>query len=249
MNLIWALTLSTFSGVIIGSMGAGGSILLVPILIYLLQMPVKTAMGVSLLTIALTSLVASIAHQRQKNVCWQLAIPWATTGMVAAYLGSRLAQYFTSNSLLLIFSLVVIISALSLIKKPTVIDQQLTAHRANYPLRTILPISSLIGILTGLIGVGGGFLLVPTLVHLKLPIKLAIGTSLVIISLQSAVGFLGYASHTEFSLSILTTVAVANMAGSLLGIELNRHLSSQQLKTAFVFLILAVGLFTLFSSL
>ena len=62
MNLIWALTLSTFSGVIIGSMGAGGSILLVPILIYLLQMPVKTAMGVSLLTIALTSLVASIAH-------------------------------------------------------------------------------------------------------------------------------------------------------------------------------------------
>ena len=71
MNLIWALTLSTFSGVIIGSMGAGGSILLVPILIYLLQMPVKTAMGVSLLTIALTSLVASIVHQRQKNVCWQ----------------------------------------------------------------------------------------------------------------------------------------------------------------------------------
>ncbi len=70
MNLVWTLILSTCSGLIIGSMGASGSILLVPILIYLLQMSVKTAMGVSLLTIAITSLAAAIVHQRQQNVCW-----------------------------------------------------------------------------------------------------------------------------------------------------------------------------------
>ena len=91
--------------------------------------------------------------------------------------------------------------------------------------------------------------MVPTLVHLKLPIKLAIGTSLVIICIQSAIGFLGYANHTDFLLPTLTTVVSANMTGSLLGTQLNRHLSGQQLKIAFAFLIRAVGLLTLLGNL
>ena len=251
MDLLLAGILSSVSGVVIGTLGAGGSILMIPILVYVLQMPVKTAMGITLLTIGLTGFLAAISHQRQKNVFWQIAVPWSIAGMIASYFGGRLAQFLPETVLLLIFGLVVIAAAISLLRgvkgKSAVTDADDLI--IDLSMLRILPTGAGLGFLTGLIGGGGGFLLVPALHQLKIRMHQAIGTSLAIISIQSVAGFVGYSNHTQFSISVLSVVSGATIFGSLFGAELNRHLSSTQLKAAFAFLLLGVGIITLIGSL
>lgn len=247
MNMLTAYALSFFSGAAIGLLGAGGSILLVPILIYVLGFPVRSAMGASLLIISITAAIAALAHARQGNVEWKLGLQFAALGMVGSYAGGRSAGLVPPGILLSLFSVVVLaVGVYMLLRKEPAKSQ---AQRIDSFLAKSLASLS-IGLLTGLVGVGGGFIVVPALLLLfGLDIKRAMGTSLVIVSVQSASGFAGVASHAAFPIALTTAIVVTNVAGSLVGAKLNNRVSPKNLQKGFAVLLLVLGSWTLYQAL
>lgn len=239
MHLLAAGSLALCAGIVFGIFGAGGSILLVPILVYVLDMPVKAALGTSLLILMLTGVFATTAHARSGNVRWWIGVRWAGFGMLGAYAGGRLAELIPPRALLTIFATVVVVAALAMIKRPTP-----TSHPDATPVPTakVVSVGLVLGFFTGMLGVGGGFLLVPALMLLcGLDVKRAIGTSLLIITISSLGGFLGFAAHESFHWRRTAVVAACNATGSLLGERLGKPLPGHRLRPAFGVFLLIVG--------
>lgn len=239
MELIGAGALVFAAGVLFGLFGAGGSILLVPILVYLLDLPIKSALGTSLLILMLTGFVATLAHARSRNVSWWIGLRWAAVGIVAAYAGGRVAEFIPERVLLTMFASVVVVASLAMMRRrplAPVVDPR------SIPMAKVLAVGAALGFFTGVMGVGGGFLLVPALVLIcGMDVKLAVGTSLLIIAVNSLGGFLGFAAHESFPWRITLTVAAFNAAGSLVGQRIGRRLPSQKLRPAFGVFLLIVG--------
>ena len=171
-------------GLLLGLLGGGGSILLVPTLVFLAGWSVQKAIASSLIVVGITSLVALMGHARQKTVCWKNGAVFGASGMIGAYGGGHLAKELPSDLLLLLLAFMMIGTSLSMLlsprQRPTDIrhdDHPACPTRLNLP--AVLCDGFLVGTMTGLIGVGGGFVIVPAL-HLlgQLPIRSAIGTSL-----------------------------------------------------------------------
>lgn len=248
MTMVLVAIFAVGSGMVIGLFGAGGSILMIPILVYVLHLPIKVAIGMTLLIEGITGLIAATAHARQGNVFWKVGIPCSIFGMVGAYFGARVTEFINPVFLLLIFAVVVLGAAIGMLRAG-----KLTADEENVEppkLPKIAGAGGSIGFLTGMVGVGGGFLLVPCLNLLcKIQVKRAIGTSLVIIGLKSFAGFIGFTAHTAFPWAILLTVAGFNSVGSLIGEKLNERLPTRRLKTAFAILLLIIGAMTLLQNI
>lgn len=240
MHIVAAGALVFAAGIFFGIFGAGGSILLVPILVYVLTLPVKMALGMSLLILVLTGGMATLAHARSRNVSWKIGLRWAAVGIFGAYLGGRTAEHVPGAVLLTIFAIVVVAASVAMIRRRAPEAARVPVTRIDLP--KVIAVALLLGFFTGMIGVGGGFLLVPAMVLVcGIDVKLAIGTSLLVITISSLGGFIGFAAHETFPAGLTATVAALTAAGGVLGERLGKPLPSHRLRPAFGVFLLIVG--------
>lgn len=246
-------------GILLGLIGGGGSILTIPILVYLFGMDAVQATTYSLFVVGITSVAGSYSHFRRGNIHLPTALVFGPPS-IAAVLAVRawllplipdpvfVSSGFTlskSGLIMGIFSLLMAGASVSMIRKPRrFVNRGNTRH--NYPL--IFAEGLLVGAVTGLVGAGGGFLIIPALVVLAgLPMKEAIGTSLLIISVKSLAGFLGdMGIGMPVDVMMLTMLSTLSIGGILLGSFLSRFISNENLRPAFGWLVLGLGLLMMF---
>ncbi len=238
------MLLSLVIGLLLGLLGGGGSILTVPVLVYLVGLEPKTAIATSLVVVGATSVVAAIGHARGGRVCWKTGYVFGLAGMLGAYGGGRLAAYIPGHILLLLFAVVMLGTAGAMLK-----GRKEPARRPNGPLcpaqlnlPAVLFDGLLVGALNGLVGVGGGFVIVPALNLLGgLPMHAAVGTSLLVIAMNSAAALAGYATHVSIDLHLVAVVTGAAVAGSLIGGLLSKRLSGNVLRRGFGVFVVAIA--------
>jgi uncharacterized membrane protein YfcA len=248
--LIVALALAVLIGLSLGLLGGGGSILTVPILRYVLGMEAHAAIGLSLLVVGLTSLAALVPHARAGRVRFRTGIVFGLAGMAGAYGAGRFAHYIPAPVLLSLFALMMFATAIAMLrKKPRGQPSgDATAKEAppELPIAKVLLEGVVVGAVTGLVGAGGGFLVVPALVLLgNLPMELAVGTSLVVIAMKSLAGFAGYAGSTPIDLEVGLAMSAAAVVGSIAGGMLVTRVKPSALRTGFGWFVVAMGIFIL----
>jgi len=245
-------------GLSLGLIGGGGSILTVPILVYLFSVDAVLATAYSLFIVGLTSLVGSVSHMRLGNIHWRTAIVFGIPSILAVYatrawlvpalpdplfsVGSTLVT--KSLGMLIFFALLMVAAAYSMIRKSKkASDTNAGEVKFNYPL--ILGEGVVVGTITGLVGAGGGFLIIPALVLLaKLPMKQAVGTSLIIIAAKSLIGFTGDLKGEEIiDWNFLLIFSAIAIVGIIAGSFLSKRIPNEKLKPAFGWFVLVVGIY------
>jgi uncharacterized membrane protein YfcA len=228
------------TGTLLGLLGGGGSVVAVPILVYCLGLEAKAAIGTSLIIVGLASLLAAWSHYRKQAVVIPTALIFGTTGGMGSFLGSRLAQFIPDVLQLILFAVVMALVAVLMLRQ----KQPATEADADDPemaLPVVLTSGFGAGLLTGLIGVGGGFIIVPALtILLRMPIRKAIGTSLLIIGINSMVGAISYASKLSPNLSILP-FAIATLATAPVAGRLAHFIPQEKLKFSFAISLLVLS--------
>jgi len=250
MVLAWIGAL--FIGVTLGLLGSGGSILTVPVLTYLVGQETKVAIAGSLMIVGIISLFAAIPYAQQKLVKWRTVIIFGIPGMVGAVVGAWLAHFVSDALQMLIFS-VLLLAASYLMFKPVKLKDAEHEH-AERGMSKIAIDGFIVGAVTGLVGVGGGFLIIPALVLLGgLSMRLAVGTSLVIIAIKSFAGFVGYLGVLEtLNLSvdwqIIWIFSIIGIVGGWLGHKISSKVNQQQLKRGFAVFLVLMGVFILYEN-
>ncbi|MDJ0659637.1 MAG: sulfite exporter TauE/SafE family protein [Crocosphaera sp.] len=238
-------------GLSLGLLGGGGSVLALPILVYVMGIPAKSAIPMTLVIVGTVSLIGTIPHWRKGNVNLQKAGIFGSATMLGAFLGAKLANlsFITETVQLLLFAAIMLIAAMLMIRKGSSFPKKEETNQYPPPACKYcwlwLPTEGLgIGILTGLVGVGGGFAIVPALVLLgKTPIKEAIGTSLLIITLNSVAGFLGYLGTVSLNWGLMATFTCVAAVGTFVGAYLSQYIQAQQLQKGFGYFLIAVATF------
>lgn len=238
--MIAAALLSTLIGVALGLLGGGGSILAVPILVFAVGLPVPTAIATSLLVVGVTSAAAMVPKARQGAVHVRIGLTFGGAGMLGAYFGGRFAALLAPGVLLAGFAAVMAATGVAMLRpRSAPAPRQTGGSSLKIPL-----LGGAIGIVTGLIGAGGGFLIVPALVLFGgLGMADAIGTSLLVIALQSFAGFVGYAGHVTVPWAIAGVAVSAALAGALVGQMLAARLPATTLRRLFGGFVLLMALF------
>ena len=245
-TLALAIALSMLIGVSLGLLGGGGSILTVPILIYALGVEEKSAIASSLLVVGATSAVAVIPHARAGNVVWRVSLIFAAAGMVGAFLGGNLAKFIPAGVLLVFFALIMFGTAFAMWRGRKESTSE-TGNVGPLPIPKILLEGLVVGVVTGLVGAGGGFLVVPALALLGgLPMPKAVGSSLVVIALKSFAGFAGYASHAHVDTKLVGIVTAAAIVGSFFGSIVGKRVSQQHLRKGFSIFVFVMAIFLLY---
>lgn len=231
----------------LGLMGGGGSILTVPVLVYALDMGAKDSIALSLAIVGITSLVGSVSHFRAKNINIKVALIFGPVAMAGTFLGAKLSVFLSGAMQLIIFAVVMLVAAYFMFKGKKAIEDDHTDKPLNYPL--IVAEGVFVGILTGIVGVGGGFMIVPALVLLAhIPMKQAVGTSLLIIALKSFAGFLGYMDKIEVDWAFLGQFSIFTIIGILVGSYFVKYISQQKLKKMFAIFLVIMGVFILYKN-
>lgn len=242
MLVLLAAFLALVVGITLGLLGGGGSILTLPLLVYLLGMDQKQGIAGSLFVVSLTSLVALSAHARRGAVQWKTGLLFGAVGMVGAYLAGRMAAWIPGPILLLGFGLVALASGLAMMRE----RKESSPREGPLPIARAAALGFLVGGISGLVGAGGGFMIVPALTLLGgLAVVQAIGTSLLVIAMQSLAGFVGHFAHVHLDWQVLGVVAGFAIVGSLVGSQLGKKLSAATLRRSFAWLILFMGAFIL----
>lgn len=235
-------------GLSLGLLGSGGSILTVPVLVYLAGEDSKLAITESLAIVGSISLFALLPYTRKKLVDWPRLAWFGLPGMLGTGLGATLGGYLSGAQQLTIFAVVMLLAALMMFRPAAPEPAQPEALQRLTPVPTILQGLG-VGLLTGVVGVGGGFLIIPALVLLgKLPMKYAVGTSLAIITLNSFTGFLKHLSQNQEPLhwNLILLFAVIGMAGSWAGARLSGRFNNTQLRRGFAAFLVCMGAFVLY---
>jgi uncharacterized membrane protein YfcA len=241
-----AAALSLMVGLSLGLLGGGGSILTLPILLYVVGMPAKEAIATSLLVVGTASLLAMLAHAREHRVSFKLALWFGAASMSTAYVAGRLAHHLPGHWLLAGFTATMLVTGAAMLRPRA--EQDGTQHAASTV--KVLGAGAGVGALTGLVGAGGGFLIVPALtLFAGLEMPRAVGTSLLIITLNSLAGFAGYLGHVNIDLSVATLLTGTAALGSLLGSALAGRLRPAQLRRGFAGFVLIMGLLMAFKQL
>jgi uncharacterized membrane protein YfcA len=251
--MILLVLFSLAIGLLLGLLGGGGSVLTVPVLVYLVGVEPKTAIATSLVVVGVTSLTAMLNHARAGRVCWKTGAFFGTAGMLGAYLGGRLAAFIPGGLLLLLFAAIMLGTAVAMLRG----RREVETGRAkgpicprNLPVLAILFDGLLVGALTGLVGAGGGFLVVPALNLLGgLPMHAAVGTSLLVIALKSFAALAGYVSHVPIDLQLVGIVTGAAVAGSLLGGLVSKRISGTALRRGFGVFVILVAAYLLYKEM
>jgi uncharacterized membrane protein YfcA len=247
-------------GLTLGLIGGGGSILTVPILVYLFGIPPVLATSYSLFIVGVTSLVGSVAGFADKKIDVRVVVVFGTLSVVTVFcirhyliphlpvlIEARGYKIPVSLVTMLLFAVLMIVSSFSMIKDES--DKRLgVVHKAGTAVIALYGIA--VGLVTGLLGAGGGFLLIPALtVLLRLPIKKAIGTSLVIITLNSLIGFADDVTHHTMDWPLLFTITGISVVGILIGSMIGRRVEGRVLKKGFGWFVLLMGIYIIFHEL
>ncbi len=250
-------------GISLGLIGGGGSILTVPVLVYLLGVEPVLATAYSLFIVGSTSLVGAFPKYKQGLVNLKTALIFGVPAIAAVYATRKFIvpaipqELFTIGDMtitkpilmMLLFAVLMVFASYSMIKGKKEDDNGSNGEQKfNYPL--ILIEGAVVGILTGLVGAGGGFLIIPALVLLsKLPMKQAVGTSLLIIAAKSLIGFLGDIGHQIIDWKLLIIVTALAIAGIFIGNSLSKKVSGEKLKKGFGWFVLVMGIYIIVKEL
>ncbi|ALO12477.1 putative permease [Streptomyces venezuelae] len=237
---------SLLVGVSLGVLGGGGSILTVPILVYLAGQDTKEAIATSLFVVGVTSLAALVPHARARRVRWRTGLLFGAFSMVGAYGGGRLAECVPGTALLVAFALMMLATAVAMLRRPrSGRAKERPAHR-DLPLKHIAVEGLVVGAVTGLVGSGGGFLVVPALALLGgLPMGIAVGTSLLVIAMKSFAGLAGHLSGVEIDWRLALIVTAAAVVGSLAGSRVAGRIPPDALRKGFGWFVVVMGVFVL----
>lgn len=254
---------SLIIGVSLGLIGGGGSILTVPVLVYLFHINPVLATAYSLFIVGATSLVGVFPKYREGMVNLKTAIIFGVPSILSVYATRKwvvpaipdeiltLGSFTLTKPLviMLLFAVLMTAASISMIRDKAALDKEaVVEQRFNYPL--IMLEGILVGALTGLVGAGGGFLIIPALVILsKLPMKQAVGTSLLIIAMKSLFGFLGDMSHTVMDWKLLLSVTALAIIGLFIGNSFNRKINPITLKKGFGWFVLLMGIYIIIKEL
>jgi len=248
-------------GLILGLIGGGGSILTVPLLVYLLGYNPIIATAYSLFVVGTTSLVGTIQKFKEGLVDVKTGLAFSFPSFIAVYLSRR---YLVPNipetlfeigrftltkdmSIMVFFALIMLIASVSMIKKGKNQDETLSTKQPYY--QTFIQ-GVIIGTITGLIGAGGGFLYVPALVlWANIPMKKAVGTSLIIVTINSLIGFTGDMQTLDIEWSFLLTFTAISIIGIVLGTYLSKFISGNKLKKSFGFFVLVMAFYIMYKEL
>ncbi len=258
---ILGLLLASVIGISLGLIGGGGSVLALPILVYVMGVPTKSAIAMTLVIVGSVSLLGSIPHWQRGYVNLRLSALFGSATMVGAFLGAKVALLpgVTSTFQMLLFATIMLLAAVTMIRPKSRSQRSAHPHRKLFPLRLnrvrlnrwigLFVLGIGVGILTGLVGVGGGFMIVPALVLLgQVPIREAIGTSLLVIFLNSTTGFLGYLGQVTFDWPLAIAFTVIAGCGTVVGALLSRRIDGQKLQQGFGYFLIAVAAFILFQN-
>ena len=250
-------------GLVLGLIGGGGSILTVPILVYLLAINPVTATAYSLFVVGATSLVGALKNIKNKQVDFRTAFVFAVPAFIAVYatrmyvvpaIPDHLFTLFdyevTKNiGIMLFFAIIMVVSAISMILNNNNGKEEVAEKVSyNYPLIIIEGIA--VGLLTGIVGAGGGFLIIPALVLLaKLPMKKAVATSLLIIAIKSLIGFIGDIQNMEIDWVFLLIFTGLSIVGIFIGIYLSNFIDGKKLKKSFGWFVLVMGVYIVYKEL
>ncbi len=263
-NQIISFFLAILVGVTLGLVGSGGSILTVPILVYVLGINPILATAYSLFVVGSSALVGGIKKAKENLVDFRMVTIFGIPAVISVFVTRKwilpnipdpvfgLNNFVVSKSLLLmiLFAIVMILAAFTMIKpRKENLEKTENPKKINYFL--ILILGSSIGLLAGLVGAGGGFLIIPALVILaKMPMKTAVGTSLFIIALQSLIGFLGDSSvGGSMDWTFLLLFTLFSVIGIFIGDYLSEKIDGSKLKTGFGWFVLAMGIYIILKEL
>jgi uncharacterized membrane protein YfcA/uncharacterized membrane protein YedE/YeeE len=236
--IILGLVLSLLMGGVLGLFGGGGSVLTVPILVYVLGMSAKPAVATSLLVVATSSALGAVQHARARNVWLRTALLFGGVAMLGSYGGARLAAFVPGHLLLVLFAGSMAVTGVMMLRARAAMPAG--GVPAGLPKLAVEGLG--VGMLTGLVGAGGGFLVVPALMSLGgLPMHAAIGTSLLVIALNAFTALLGYLAHATIDVGLAALVTTAAAVGALLGGRLASRLPATALRRGFGGLVLAMA--------
>ena len=250
-------TAAILIGISLGLIGGGGSILTVPVLVYLFGIDAFLATEYSLFVVGISSLVGSMSYFKKGLVNFKMALIFGIPSVISIFLTRtyllplipqevfRIQGFNVTRNifLLLVFAGLMILASYKMIKKDSS-KEPLESIPNNNNAFLAAGQGSVVGVLTGLVGAGGGFMIIPALVNLlKIPMKIAIGTSLVIISLNSLIGFFSSVNHMKIEWKLLISITAIAIAGIIIGSQLSRKIDGKKLKPAFGWFILIMGIY------
>ncbi len=243
------LALGFAIGLSLGLLGGGGSILTVPALVYLVGQAPGAAVTTSLAIVGANSVLGAAFHHRQGTLNWKVAILFGGAGMIMAYLAAGLSKLFSPAALLVAFALLmIVVGAMMIVTGRRSLEK--VQNETTRGLPVILAGGAGVGLLTGILGVGGGFLIVPALVMLVgLPMYQAVGTSLEIIAANSFAGLLGHLHSGSMDGALTLVFVIAGLAGTFAGARLASRIPSSRLKQVFAIFVILLAIFLMYDNL
>jgi uncharacterized membrane protein YfcA len=249
-----AVGLGLLIGVLLGLLGGGGSILAVPALVYGAGVPLAAAVPMSLFVVGVSAAAALLPRLRHGQVQWRIAAVFGAAGAGAAFAGAAVNRLLDPRVVLIGFALLMVVAAVRMLRERVIVGGDCALPGGGVNWRGCLPkavgAGLAVGFLTGLFGVGGGFLIIPALVLLLgLPMTTAAGTSLLIVVINSAAGFAAHAGDTTLDYRLTGAFTLAAIAGSLPAARLATRLPVDRLRRWFAYLVLAVAAFVVVQTL
>lgn len=238
MQFLLGVLLTALMGVALGLLGGGGSILAVPILVYVLGVEEHAAIAISLVLVGLTAWAAALQHHRSGMVDWKGGFLFAACGAPASLLGAYFSKRMPGAWLMLLFGALMLVAGAAMYRR-RLSD---SGEKGERNLMVLIVCGAGVGFLTGFLGVGGGFLIVPALVlFLGKRMKPAIGTSLFVIGANCAIALWGHRSALHMTWTLLLPLGGAALAGTFAGVAASQHFNAGQLRKAFAVFIVLLG--------
>lgn len=250
MTIALSLLFGAVIGILLGLLGGGGSILAVPVLVYALSMDVAQAIPVSLIVIAVASVVGALPKVRADQVQWRLAGIFAAAGIPATFIGTAVGKHLPQNAIMIGFAVVMIAAGIRMLRDNGDTGTACKVGNEGINWRRCaprsIPAGFVVGFLTGLFGVGGGFLIIPALVlMLGVEMSIAVGTSLLIITANSAAAVFSHLHDAHIDWGITTAFVGTAIAGSLIAGHLGSRVNTSRLQHWFAYLVFAVAAYVL----
>jgi uncharacterized protein len=242
-NELLGVALGFVVGIVLGLLGGGGSILAVPIFLYVFRVAPKPAIAMSLAVVGMSAFVGFLGHWRQGSVNLRVGLPFGVVAMGAAFLTARVSDRVPESVQLALFATFAFTAAIVMLfdSLRAVKDNAVPGGSPHFT--PVLGIEAIgVGALTALIGAGGGFVIVPALVYLAgVPVKQAVGSSLLIITLNALSGFAGYIGQEPIDWALVGSFTGVAAIGAIVGARLNRYVSQVRIKQGFALLIITLG--------
>jgi uncharacterized membrane protein YfcA len=243
LHLWLAVLLIAAMGLVLGLLGGGGSILTVPILVYVLGIEAHAAISLSLILVGSTALVGAFLHQEAARVAWKQGFLFVCFGIPLNFLGAGLSRHVSGTILLLLFGVLMGVSGTAMLYKRS------EPNPAEKRIWSVVISGATVGFLAGFLGVGGGFMVVPSLVlFLHIPIKSATGTSLLVIAANSVLALVGHRHSLNVDWTLMVELVLPALLTTYFGVKLTERLSAQQLRWVFGVFVILLGVFMVASN-